>query len=214
MLQRLAAGVGHLADGAQGNAKTATGDGRVHLGDLERRRLQRPQQQRWIRFERMIKSQTLEHLHHLDHVHVQPDPHRRDVIGAGQRIAHGHPAMVPLVVVGRRPALAAGGMDQRAVIDQGHQGIAIRLFQRGQIHHRLDQRTGQPFGRERPVKAERLRLAIAHHRQHLASLGVGHYRCALQWPCSGLASFQRRQTIDQRILGDCLHPRIESGEYP
>ena len=122
--------------------------------------------------------------------------------------------MKAAVVIARCPALPSRGIDQRAVVDQGCQRIPVGLFQRCQIGHRLDQRTGQPARIQCPVEPNGLGLAIPHQGQHLAGLGIGNDRCALQGSSARLTLLQLRQAIGHGVLGGCLDARIEGGEHP
>ncbi len=153
-VQGPAARVHDLADRPQGCTIAPGGDGLIHLGHLQGRERDGPEQHGRNRRDAPLGTQPVERLGHLAHPQTHTQVYGRQVIASwpGPDRAppnRGHD--------GRSSGDSSIFPPTRRLIggirNTGGQRIALGLGERGQIDRRLDQRADRAHRIERPVEA-------------------------------------------------------------
>jgi hypothetical protein len=169
----------HPADQMWRHVLPAVGEGRVGVDQLDRPDLRGAERDRRHVRQLGLDAEAARVLVDALHAELHRQPYGRGVLGAGQRIAHRHRAVVLVAVVARLPGPAARERQaQRRVLDDVH-GRVVGL-QRGQVDERLEGRAGLPLRLQRAVELGVVVVAPADHRADLAGVRVHHDHRALQ----------------------------------
>ena len=208
---------GDFADGAQRDEVAAAREGFVDLRDVDGAHADSTERDGRVVadgvFRARFVAEALQGVGDVFDANIKCDARGRDVVGADERFLQGNFAVVALVVVFRRPGFATGFVVKRAVIERGGEGVELRVFERGQIHHGFDDGADVAQGVEGAVVALFVWHTRADNGQHFGVAGVDDDSGALQEVFfQTIAFFQGGQGAGQGILGFLLDERVKGGE--
>ena len=129
---------GDFADGAQRDEVTAAGEGFVDLRDFKGVHADRAERGGGVVRQIGAGAEAVQGAGDVFDADVQREAGGRDVVGADEGFLQGDFAVVAFVVVFRRPGGAALFVVERAVVKRGGEGVELRVFDGGEVHHRFD----------------------------------------------------------------------------
>ena len=131
---------GDFADGAQRDEVAAAGEGFVDLRDFKGVHADRAERDGGVVRQACARAEALQGVGDVLDADVEGEAGGRDVVGADEGFLQGDFAVVAFVVVFGRPGGCALFVVERAVVERGGQRVDLRVFDRGEVHHRFDDR--------------------------------------------------------------------------
>ena len=182
-LERIALGINHLADTAQGHTETAGRYSLVHRSHIHGRVLTGAQGECGHFRDVALYSQAAQHVDHRIQAEVHAQPRGRQVIGIGQGVVQQYVTVHLAVEIAGLPCLAARPRHfHRGIGQHGYQGVAPGLLQGGQVDSRFQQRARRPARVQCAVETGVANTAAAHQCRHLTGVEAGNHRGAFQCP--------------------------------
>ena len=185
LLQDGPVAVHHVLDGQEVGAYAVVGQGGEGPRHFEGRHFHRAQGQGGQQRKAALDTHSIGHLAHLPDAHVLRDARGGGVQGPFHGLAHGDLAEIAVVVVLRRPHLAAEAPGERRVFHVGGAvvglaGLGRAVGQGGQIDEGLEHGAGLPPGLDRAVELGLAVVPSADHGLDLARLRLDDHQRALQ----------------------------------
>ena len=181
LFQNLPVGAGHVQHGHGGHAQAAVGEGGVGSGQLQQGDLAAAQGegQAVVGAGERGDAQAAGHVAQGWQPHMLQGLHRRDVVGVGQRRAHGDPAVGFAVVVDGHVGRvgSVGELGAHVLDERGRRPPVLLLLEGGQVGQRLDGRAGLPLPQRHvhlAVNVGVVEVHAAQHGQDLAGLRLQH----------------------------------------
>ena len=192
-------------------------------GHLKGSHLDGAQRQRRQQRKAALNTHPIGHITHLPDAHVLGDARGRRVQGLFHGLAHGHPAVIPALVVLRGPTLTAEAPRERRIFHIRRAVISLLTLGRavgqgGQIDERLEYRAGLAFRLSHAVELGLAVVPPAHHGLDLAGLWFDHHQGTLEIVGLGELSqvtvvlFELHKPLGQGRLRGLLELQVEAGE--